>query len=49
MLLEESSTDKDNSVRSCCELALDQTQSRISERITEKIENIALAAMQYGD
>ena len=48
MLLEENSAEEDSSVRSCGELALDQTQSEVLERNTEKVENIALAAMQYG-
>ena len=44
VLLEESSTEEDSSVESCCELALDQIQSEISERNTNKVENVALAA-----
>ena len=46
--MEESFTEEDSSVRCCCGLALDQTQSEISERNTEKVENIALAAMPYS-
>ena len=48
MLLEESFTKEDSNIGSCCELALDQTLSEISERNTEKVKNIALAAMRYG-
>ena len=48
MLLEESSTEEDSSVESCCELALNQIQSEISERNTNEVENVALAAMGYG-
>ena len=45
VLSEKSFTEKDSSVGSCCELALDQIQSEISERNTEKVKNITLAAM----
>ena len=48
MLLEKSSVEEDSSLGSCCELAVDQIQSEIFGRNTEKVENIVLAAMQYG-
>ena len=48
VLLEKSSTEEDSSVGSCCELALDQIQSGLSERNTEKVENITLEAMRYS-
>ena len=48
-LLEKSSTEEDSSVGSRCEIALDRIQSEILQRNTEKIKNIALEAMRYGN
>ena len=46
--MEESSTEEDSSVELCCKIALDQIQSEISERNTNRFENVSLAAMQCG-
>ena len=48
VLLEESSTEEDCGVGSCCELALKQTHSELSERNIFTVENIVLVAMRYG-